>query len=108
MSTTETLVAIIVPVVIILALLGAGVWIMMRRRRLQERFGPEYERTVRSEDGRLAGERELRSREKRHDDLDIKKLSREDQERYTTSRPAPPRTTRSGTSSPSSRNPSTR
>jgi glycine/D-amino acid oxidase-like deaminating enzyme len=82
MSTTETLVAIIVPVVIILALLGAGVWIMMRRRRLQERFGPEYERTVRSEDGRLAGERELRSREKRHDDLDIKKLSREDQERY--------------------------
>ncbi|MFD5793007.1 hypothetical protein ACFWIO_05605 [Streptomyces diastatochromogenes] len=82
MTTTETLIAIIVPVVVIVALAALGLWVMVRRRRLREQFGPEYDRAVSSGNGRLAGERELRSREKRYDDLDIRTLPREDRERY--------------------------
>jgi hypothetical protein len=83
MSTTEMLVAIIAAAVIVLALIAVGLGIMARRRRLRDRFGSEYERTVRAEDGRLSGERELRSREKRHAGLDLRELSWQDRERYT-------------------------
>ncbi|TJZ56795.1 hypothetical protein FCH28_04495 [Streptomyces piniterrae] len=56
---------------------------MGRRRRLRERFGPEYERTVEDADSRMAGERELRARERRHDSLDIKPLPSSSRERYS-------------------------
>ncbi|KOV61490.1 hypothetical protein [Streptomyces sp. MMG1121] len=83
MSTTATLIAIIVPIAIIVALAAMGLWITVRRRRLRERFGPEYSRAVSSGDSRLSSESELRSREKRHADLDLKELPPEDRERYT-------------------------
>ena len=47
---------------------------------LQERFGPEYERTV-SAEGRKDGERRLSTVEQEHDELDIKPLSPEARER---------------------------
>lgn len=52
-----------------------------RQGHLQERFGPEYERTV-SAEGRKEGERRLSTVEKEHDELDIKPLSPEARERY--------------------------
>ncbi|WP_330461532.1 hypothetical protein OIB37_34485 [Streptomyces sp. NBC_00820] len=82
MTTTETLIAIIVPIAVILLLIAAGVWLLTRRRHLRKRFGPEYDRAVGTGDGRLSAERELHSREKRHQDLDIKPLSKEERERY--------------------------
>ncbi|MDQ0993787.1 hypothetical protein [Streptomyces sp. V3I7] len=83
MTTTETLVAIIVPIVVLLLLIAAGIWLFTRRRRhLQQRFGPEYERAVKSGEGKRSAERELHSREKRHRDLDIRELPEEDRERY--------------------------
>ncbi|MFJ6539738.1 hypothetical protein ACIQMP_03740 [Streptomyces sp. NPDC091385] len=82
MSTTETLIAIIVPIVVILVLITLVVFFVVRRRRLRERFGPEYDRAVQSGDGRLAAERELHSREKRHRDLDIRELPPGARERY--------------------------
>ncbi|MEU1402851.1 hypothetical protein ABZ471_10885 [Streptomyces sp. NPDC005728] len=81
--STGTLLAIIIPIVVVLALAAVAVSLMMRRRHLRERFGPEYERTVEESDGRRAAERELREREKRHDSLDIKPLPPVSRDRYT-------------------------
>ncbi|KPC60253.1 hypothetical protein [Streptomyces chattanoogensis] len=82
--STGTLLAIIIPVVVVVALLSVAITLFVgRRRHLRERFGPEYERTVESADSRLAGERELRAREKRHDALDIKPLPSSSRERYS-------------------------
>ncbi|MFE0190458.1 hypothetical protein [Streptomyces sp. NPDC059008] len=82
--STGTLLAIIIPIVVVLALIAVAITLNVRRRnQLRERFGPEYERTVESADSRLAGERELRSREKRHDSLDIKPLPSSSRERYS-------------------------
>ncbi|MFE4874315.1 hypothetical protein [Streptomyces sp. NPDC056682] len=72
--STGTLLAIVIPAVIVLALIVWGLALGMRRRRLRERFGPEYERTVQGADSQLAAERELSERAKRHDELDIKPL----------------------------------
>ncbi|WP_405758595.1 hypothetical protein [Streptomyces sp. NBC_00073] len=69
-----TLIAIVVVAAIVLVALAVGLWRLSRRRRLQNRFGPEYERTVEEEGGQMAAERELRAREQRHADLDIKEL----------------------------------
>ncbi|KUL38825.1 hypothetical protein ADL22_16270 [Streptomyces sp. NRRL F-4489] len=81
--STGILLAIIIPAVVVIALIATAVSFVARRRRLQKRFGPEYDRTVASSDSRLAGERELRAREKRHDDLEIKPLPSSSRERYT-------------------------
>jgi hypothetical protein len=51
------------------------------REHLQERFGPEYDRTVSSE-GRRAAERRLSEVEKQRDELDIKPLSPAARDRY--------------------------
>lgn len=78
---TGTLIAIIVAVVLIA--LAVGLWMMSRRRHhLRQRFGPEYDRTVTSEGGRLAAERELRAREQRREELDIKDLPPARREQY--------------------------
>ncbi|MGW0363760.1 hypothetical protein [Streptomyces sp. NPDC002990] len=80
--STGTLIAIIVPAAVVLIALAVGLWMLSRRRHLQERFGPEYTRTVDEEGGRLAAERELRAREERHADLDIKELPAERRREY--------------------------
>lgn len=81
--STGTLLAIIISVVVVIALAAAAVWLLMRRRKLRERFGPEYTRTMEDADSRMAGERELRAREKRHDSLDIKPLDSGVRDRYS-------------------------
>ncbi|MFF4102082.1 hypothetical protein [Streptomyces sp. NPDC001903] len=80
--STGTLIAIIVPVAIVLIALAVGLAMLARRRRLQDRFGQEYERTVEQEGGRLAADRELRAREERHADLDIKELPEDRRRAY--------------------------
>ncbi|MFF1400502.1 hypothetical protein ACFVZD_42985 [Streptomyces sp. NPDC058287] len=80
--STGTLLAIVIPVAVVLVLIGVAVGLFMRRRHLRERFGPEYDRTVEDADSRIAGERELKTREKRHDALDIKPLEEERRDRY--------------------------
>ncbi|GAA2356472.1 hypothetical protein [Dactylosporangium salmoneum] len=83
MTATQVLVTIIVLVVI--AALGYGIWFVTRRRALQNRFGPEYDRAVAEGDSRLAAERELRDRERRHAELQIHDLDPEARARYTSS-----------------------
>ncbi|TMQ89666.1 hypothetical protein ETD83_38945 [Actinomadura soli] len=57
-------------------------WTGVRTRRLRQRFGPEYDRAVESHGGRAAAERELRSREERHEDLDLHDLDPQQREQY--------------------------
>jgi hypothetical protein len=52
-----------------------------RRDHLQERFGPEYDRTVSSE-GRRDAERRLSNVEKEHESLDIRPLTPAARDRY--------------------------
>ncbi|MFE2875876.1 hypothetical protein ACFXG6_04510 [Streptomyces roseus] len=80
--STGTLIAVIVIVAIVLIALAVGLGVRSRRRRLQDRFGPEYERTVEQEGGRRAAERELRAREERHAELDIKALPEDRRRAY--------------------------
>ncbi|MGK4585172.1 hypothetical protein [Kitasatospora sp. HPMI-4] len=80
--STGTLIEIIVPIAVVLILLAVTAWYLTRRRRLQERFGPEYDRTVQRSESRFAAERELHAREQRHDRLDIKPLPAAARERY--------------------------
>ena len=68
-------------VVVLLAI----IWGAMRARRtrgLQDTFGREYDRTVDQAGDRRSAERELRERQKQHDELDIRPLSSESRGRY--------------------------
>ena len=69
---------ILIAVVVVLVVLGAVGYFAQRRRThgLQDRFGgSEYDRTLEKEGGRRSAERELREREKRHAELDLRPLS---------------------------------
>ncbi|MFF4750074.1 hypothetical protein ACWD5R_07565 [Streptomyces sp. NPDC002514] len=80
--STGILAAIVVLAVLVVVLAALTASLLARSRRLRDRFGPEYERTVEDEGGRMAGERELRAREKRHDALEIKPLPAAARDRY--------------------------
>src|SRR3569833_2383395 len=76
---------IVVIVVVAVAVLGAVIWLVtleMQRKRLLQRFGPEYDRTVEESDNPRAAQRELAERERRHKELDIRPLSASARERY--------------------------
>jgi hypothetical protein len=79
--STGAIVAIVV--VIVLLVLAAVVAVpMMRRRQLKSKFGPEYDRAVEAHDDRSAAEHELRDREQRHAELEIRPLLSEKREQY--------------------------
>jgi hypothetical protein len=61
------------------------VWSVFARRRtgrLQDQFGPEYDRTVDSADSRRKAEAELQAREERRRELDIRPLTEAARSRY--------------------------
>ena len=78
---TGLLVAILV-VLILLALLAFFAGRQRRSRRLQDTFGPEYDRTVEHAGDRRAAEAELRERTERRAELDIVPLEPEARARY--------------------------
>ncbi|MET8153391.1 hypothetical protein ACIBSW_31510 [Actinoplanes sp. NPDC049668] len=77
----------VVIILIVVALLVAAATVYgvraSRRKQLQTRFGPEYDKVVGDADSRSEGERELREREKRHADLELKELSAESKAKYS-------------------------
>ncbi|MFC6010271.1 hypothetical protein [Nocardia lasii] len=77
----------ILVVVIVLAavLVGAAFLIppYLRRKRLRDRFGPEYDRTLEQSEGRRAAERELVQRERRHSSLELRELAPERRDEFT-------------------------
>jgi hypothetical protein len=68
---------IVVVIVVAVVVVGAVVFGVMavRRRRLQQRFGPEYDRLVGERGSRREAEAELTGRERRVQDLDIQPLT---------------------------------
>ena len=58
---------------------------LLRTRRthgLKQRFGPEYDRTIERADSRRAAEADLRTREERHQELDLRDLDPAAARRY--------------------------
>jgi hypothetical protein len=69
------IIAFIVAAVIVIGAVVFGVMVVLRRRRLQQRFGPEYDRLVGERDSRREAEAELTGRERRVQGLDIQPLT---------------------------------
>jgi len=69
----------------VVAILAVVVWQALMRRqtgRLQEQFGPEYERTLGKADSKRDAEAELQAREERRQQIDVRPLSRAARDRY--------------------------
>lgn len=74
-------------VLVAVVLIGAVAWITfsrVRSQRLRERFGPEYDRTVRTEGTVRKAEAELDARARRVKSLHIRPLSPSDTTRFDT------------------------
>ncbi|MGN6331298.1 MAG: hypothetical protein ACTHOD_06545 [Motilibacteraceae bacterium] len=77
MSTWQVVVLVVVIVVLLLAL---GAWLAARQRsrkqseHLRDRFGPEYEDTLRTAGSRREAERELAEREQRRQSVQVRAL----------------------------------
>jgi hypothetical protein len=76
-------VVIAIAAVVVVALIVWQLSTKRRSRRLQDRFGPEYERTVEGSKNRREAEAQLTAREKRREQLDLRPLSRDAHDRYT-------------------------
>ena len=75
----------IVIAIVAVAIVAGVIWAATRTRRsraLQERFGSEYDRVAADAPTKRAAESELREREKRHDEFDIKPLTREQRDTF--------------------------
>ena len=71
--------------VVVIIMVALVVWQALRARRtrrLQGRFGPEYDRTLDRADGRREAEADLAARAKRRDELDIRPLPTASRDRY--------------------------
>ena len=79
----STGIVVVIVVIIIVIALAIGVAATVRRRRLQQQFGPEYDRLAREHDSKRKAEAELAQRQRRVRKLDIRPLSPEAQEQYS-------------------------
>jgi hypothetical protein len=71
--SSGTIVIIVIAIIVVVAAI-AGVAYTTRRRRLQQRFGPEYDRMVEEKGSRTKAEAELANRQRRVAGLDIRPL----------------------------------
>jgi hypothetical protein len=86
METIDTQTWIIIAGVIVLALIAVGAWLFYQKKqshKLQDRFGPEYDRTVSELGSRTKGESELKAREKRVERLEILPLAPSEAARFS-------------------------
>jgi hypothetical protein len=75
-------IVIAIVAVVVIALVATAIARRRRTEELQERFGPEYDRTLDEAGGRRDAERELRDRQDRREQLDIHPLSEAARSRY--------------------------
>ncbi|SES37132.1 hypothetical protein [Actinokineospora terrae] len=80
--STGAIIGIVVAVVVVVAIIAVALRAKARSSHLRDRFGDEYDRTVRASSKREA-ERELLGREKRHAELEIRDLTPAEREDYT-------------------------
>ncbi|MDQ6885399.1 MAG: hypothetical protein M3077_14370 [Candidatus Dormibacteraeota bacterium] len=80
----QTTLMVIVAVVVLIVVIALIAMIVRRGRsqRLKSKFGPEYDRTVQETGNRGKAERDLESRQKRRDQLEIRPLDPGLRERY--------------------------
>ncbi|MDP2605880.1 MAG: hypothetical protein Q8S00_25330 [Deltaproteobacteria bacterium] len=90
METIDTQTWIILAAVVAVIMVALGAWFYIRKKqsqkqshRLQERFGPEYGRTVNELGSRTKGELELKAREKRVERLEILPLAPPETARFS-------------------------
>lgn len=86
METIDTLTWIILAAAVALGLVAVGAWFFYQKKqshKLQERFGPEYDRTVNELGSRTKGESDLKAREKRVERLEILPLAPPEAARFT-------------------------
>jgi len=81
MDTWVWIVTVVVVAIVVLGVVASALR-TRRSRSLQDRFGREYDRTVDRAGGRREAEQELKEREKRHDELELRPLSQDARERY--------------------------
>ena len=86
MDTISTQTWIIVACVVVLALIALAAWFIYKKKqshRLQERFGPEYGRSVDDLGSRTKAESELKAREKRVERLTLVPLAPSEAARFS-------------------------
>jgi len=82
-TNITTIVLAVIVALIIGALLGMALSRQRRTKRLQEKFGPEYERTLNELGDKRQAEHELEVRLDHVKTLDIRPLSEDETQRYT-------------------------
>src|SRR4051794_2061675 len=82
MSGTALVIVIVIAVLIVIAAVTLAVVQNRRRRALQDRFGPEYDRTIEGTDSKRKAEKDLRERAAQRDQLDIRELTPAAASRY--------------------------
>jgi len=83
-TTTITLIVVAVAIALIVGgLFGVALGRRQRTKKLQEKFGPEYERTINELGDQRQAEHELAARLEHVKALDIRPLSAEEIERFT-------------------------
>ena len=83
MGQEQILVIVAIVVVILIAI---AIWFTLRKRRtdaLRDKFGDEYDRTVEERGNRTRAEDALEEREKRVKELDIRPLTHEEHDRFS-------------------------
>jgi len=76
---------VIVLIIVLLVIVAAALFAVRasQRKKLQSTFGPEYDRVVADTGSRADAEKELRERERRHAELQLKELSPESKAHYS-------------------------
>jgi hypothetical protein len=80
--STGAIIGVVVAVLAALVILAILLRPAMQRKKLRDRFGPEYDRVVTESESRSAAEKELAEREHRHSEFDLKPLSSTAQDSY--------------------------
>ncbi len=82
MNLTYIIIAVVLILVIMGVILGVGFARRNRSQGFKDKFGTEYDRTVKSAGDEKKAQKELNERKKHVDTLDIRPLSSSERERY--------------------------
>lgn len=83
MPTWAWIIIVVAAAIVVAGAVAAYMARQNQTKRLQERFGPEYDRAVSDRGEQRAAEKELAERERKREQLDIVPLTPEAKEKYT-------------------------
>jgi FtsZ-interacting cell division protein ZipA len=84
MSNITLIIVIVIAVVVVAAIIVVGYRMARQNRteRLRQQYGPEYDRAIDQSDSQRQAESELRSRTKRHEQLELRDLDSSEREDF--------------------------